>query len=183
MCLLALSHVPYSTPVTVRCAFLRAPRRLPTTSISSGIFDAQPVIHGAYGGGGGGDGYLRALACGLQWDVCIRAKSDVCTIFFSNAPIADANSKQYCSSAYCLICCAKKTTCDGCSKKPSRRRLVEASGQLKRIQDSMASAQANGQSSGPFLSNGDCIIPSARKAKVSIAQQALFHHAKYLSRA
>lgn len=28
---------------------------------------------------------------------------------------------EYCDREYCLICCAKKTICVGCMKKPSRQ--------------------------------------------------------------
>ncbi|CAN0372036.1 unnamed protein product, partial [Ectocarpus fasciculatus] len=41
---------------------------------------------------------------------------------------------EFCDKEYCLICCAKKTPCVSCRKKPSRPRLIEATAQLKRVQ-------------------------------------------------
>lgn len=49
---------------------------------------------------------------------------------------------KYCVREYCLICCAKKTTCAGCHRKPSHARLVETNDQLKRVQQGMASGRA-----------------------------------------
>lgn len=64
--------------------------------------------------------------------------SRFCTLS-SRAPADLRRPEQYCVKEYCLICCAQKTTCIGCGKKPSRSRLVEASARLKRVQQGMAS--------------------------------------------
>lgn len=40
-----------------------------------------------------------------------------------------------------MICCAKKTPCVSCRKKPSRPRLIEATAQLKRVQQGFQASE------------------------------------------
>lgn len=85
---------------------------------------------------------------------------------------------EYCEKEYCLICCAKKTTCVGCMKKPSRRRLVDATNQLKRVQQGMVAVGVVGQASGSppaaaASSQAEVEAKEQAKAKLAAEEQAV----------
>lgn len=71
----------------------------------------------------------------------------------------DDDGCQFCDKSSCLICCAKKTICDGCHKAPTPRRVKKATSQLIKVQQHIKSGQRGVPA---FLRSSDVSDPSPK---------------------